>query len=62
MLCDVIFTFFWLFTTSDSFVKDAEIEGVIETFPEKIERTDEGKDKFEDVNIAGILGRSRKHF
>ena len=62
MLCDVIFTFFWLFTTSDSFVKDAEIEGVVETFPEKIERTDEGKDKFEDVNIAGILGRSRKHF
>ena len=62
MLCDVIFTFFWLFTTSDSFVKDAEVEGVVETIPEKIERTDEGKDKFEDVNIAGILGRSRKHF
>ena len=62
MLCDVIFTFFWLFTTSDSFVKDAEVEGVVETIPEKIERTNEGKDKFEDVNIAGILGRSRKHF
>ena len=62
MLCDVIFTFFWLFTTSDSFVKDAEIEGVVEKFPVKIERTDEGKDKFKDVNIAGILGRSRTHF
>jgi len=61
MLCDAIFCIFWLYTTSDSFVKDAELEYVVETIPEKTEETKEGKDKFEDINIAGILGRSRKH-
>ena len=50
MLCDAIFSIFWLYTTSDSFVKDAELEYVVETIPEKTEETKE-----ERINLKILI-------
>ena len=59
MFLDAVYNIFWLFTTSDSFVKDAEsVEDVSKE--ENIEDLGDKKTPIEDYNVAGILGMKRK--
>lgn len=58
MIIDAFFSTFWLYTTSKLFVKNAESDDDI-AVTDNTEKATDVKDKFEDVNIAGILGRSR---
>jgi hypothetical protein len=60
MFCDVFYNIFWLFTTSDLFVKDAESdEDVSET--ENYEKASVATIESEDYNVAGIVGKRRKY-
>ena len=61
MFFDVFYNIFWLFTTSDLFVKDAEsADDVSKT--ENTEKTSEVTIATEDYNVAGIVGKSRKYW
>ena len=60
MFLDAVYNIFWLFTTSDSFVKDAESEEDVSK-DDNTEDLGEKKTKIEDYNVAGILGMRRKH-
>ena len=60
MFLDVFYNIFWLFTTSDLFVKDAEPDDEDSKTDDK-EKTSVATIVAEDCNVAGILGNRRKY-
>ena len=60
MFFDVFYNIFWLFTTSDLFVKDAESDEDV-TKTENYEKTSVVTIATEDYNVAGIVGKRRKY-
>ena len=60
MFCDVFYNIFWLFTTSDLFVKDAESDDE-DSKTDDTEKTSVATILTENYNVAGIVGKSRKY-
>ena len=60
MFFDAFYNIFWLFASSDLFVKDAESDDDVSK-TENTEKTSEATIVFEDYNVAGIVGKSRKY-